>query len=133
MEGMTSIVRREPVGVCAQVAPWNYPLLMAVWKFAPALAAGNTMVLKPSEQTPLSLLRLLELADGVLAPGVLNVITGDGEPAGAGIVRHPLVRMVSLTGDVATGREVARAAAATLKRVHLELGGKAPVIVFDDA
>jgi 1-pyrroline dehydrogenase len=133
VRNLTSMVRREAIGVVGSIAPWNYPLLMAVWKFAPALAAGNTMVLKPSEQTPLSLLRLLELADGVLAPGVLNVITGDGEPAGAGIVRHPLVRMVSLTGDVATGREVARAASATLKRVHLELGGKAPVVVFDDA
>jgi aminobutyraldehyde dehydrogenase len=133
MRGYTSMIRREPIGVVGQVAPWNYPLMMAVWKFAPALAAGNTSVLKPSEQTPLSTLRFAQLAADVIPAGVLNVITGDGEPVGAGIVRHPDVRMVSLTGDVATGKEVARAAAETLKRVHLELGGKAPVIVFDDA
>jgi acyl-CoA reductase-like NAD-dependent aldehyde dehydrogenase len=108
-------------------------MMMAVWKFAPALAAGNVSVLKPSEQTPLSMLRFAQLAADVIPPGVLNVITGDGEPVGAGIVRHPDVRLVSLTGDVATGKEVARAAAETLKRVHLELGGKAPVVVFDDA
>jgi 1-pyrroline dehydrogenase len=133
MPGYTSWIRREPVGVVGQIAPWNYPLLMAVWKFAPALAAGNVSVLKPSEQTPLSTLRFAQLAADVIPPGVLNIITGDGEPVGAGIVRHPDVRLVSLTGDVATGKEVARAAAETLKRVHLELGGKAPVIVFDDA
>ena len=133
MQGYTSFVRREPIGIVGQVAPWNYPLMMAVWKFAPALAAGNVSVLKPSEQTPLSVLRLAQLAADVIPAGVLNVITGDGEPVGAGIVRHPDVRLVSLTGDVATGREVARAAAETLKRVHLELGGKAPVVVFDDA
>ena len=133
MRGYTSMIRREPIGIVGQVAPWNYPLMMAVWKFAPALAAGNVVVLKPSEQTPLSTLRMAQLAEGILPPGVLNVITGDGEPVGAGIVRHPDVRMVSLTGDVATGKEVARAAADNLKRVHLELGGKAPVVVFDDA
>jgi 1-pyrroline dehydrogenase len=133
MRGYTSMIRREPVGVVGQIAPWNYPLMMAVWKVGPALAAGNTVVLKPSEQTPLSTLVLARLAGEILPPGVLNVITGDGEPVGAGIVRHPDVRMVSLTGDVATGKEVARAAADTLKRVHLELGGKAPVVVFDDA
>jgi 1-pyrroline dehydrogenase len=133
MRGYTSMIRREPIGVVGQIAPWNYPLMMGVWKFAPALAAGNTSVLKPSEQTPLTTLRFAQLAADVLPAGVLNVITGDGEPVGAGIVRHPDVRMVSLTGDVATGKEVARAAAETLKRVHLELGGKAPVIVFDDA
>ncbi len=133
IRGYTSMIRREPVGVVGQVAPWNFPLMMAGWKIGPALAAGNTVVLKPSEQTPLSTLRLMELAAEVFPPGVLNVITGDGEPVGAGIVRHPKVGMVSLTGDVATGKEVARAAAATLKRVHLELGGKAPVVVFDDA
>ena len=116
-----------------QIAPWNYPLMMAVWKFAPALAAGNVSVLKPSEQTPLSMLRFAQLAAEVIPSGVLNVITGDGEPVGAGIVRHPDVRLVSLTGDVATGKEVAKAASETLKRVHLELGGKAPVVVFDDA
>jgi 1-pyrroline dehydrogenase len=133
MSGYTSWIRREPIGVVGQIAPWNYPLMMAVWKFAPALAAGNTSVLKPSEQTPLSTLRFAQLAAEVIPPGVLNVITGDGEPVGAGIVRHPDVRLVSLTGDVATGKEVAKAASETLKRVHLELGGKAPVVVFDDA
>ena len=133
LRGYTSMIRREPLGVVGQIAPWNYPLLMAVWKIGPALAAGNTIVLKPSEQTPLTALRLAALAGDILPAGVLNVITGDGEPVGAGIVRHPDVRMVSLTGDVATGREVAKAAADTLKRVHLELGGKAPVVVFDDA
>jgi 1-pyrroline dehydrogenase len=133
MRGYTSMIRREPIGVVGQIAPWNYPLMMAVWKLAPALAAGNVSVLKPSEQTPLSTLRFAQLAAEVIPAGVLNVITGEGEPVGAGIVRHPDVRMVSLTGDVATGKEVARAAAETLKRVHLELGGKAPSIVFDDA
>ncbi|MBD0290152.1 MAG: gamma-aminobutyraldehyde dehydrogenase [Thermoleophilia bacterium] len=133
MRGYTSMIRREPVGVVGQIAPWNYPLMMAIWKIGPALAAGNTIVLKPSEQTPLTTLLLAEYASEILPSGVLNVITGDGEPVGAGIVRHPDVRMVSLTGDVATGKEVARAAADTLKRVHLELGGKAPVVVFDDA
>jgi 1-pyrroline dehydrogenase len=133
MRGYTSMIRREPLGVVGGIAPWNYPLMMAVWKFAPALAAGNVQVLKPSEQTPLTTLRFVQLAEDVLPPGVLNVITGDGEPVGAGIVRHRDVRLVSLTGDVATGREVARAASETLKRVHLELGGKAPVLVFDDA
>jgi 1-pyrroline dehydrogenase len=133
MRGYTSMLRREPVGIVGQIAPWNYPLMMAVWKIAPALAAGNVVVLKPSEQTPLTALKLAELAAEILPAGVLNVITGDGEPVGAGIVRHPDVRMVSLTGDVATGKEVARAAAESLKRVHLELGGKAPVLVFDDA
>ncbi len=133
MKGFTSILRRESLGVVGSIAPWNYPLLMASWKLGPALAAGNTVVLKPSEWTPLTALRLAELAADILPAGVLNVITGDGEPVGAGIVRHPGVAMVSLTGDVATGKEVAKAASATLKRVHLELGGKAPVIVFDDA
>src|SRR4051794_8160920 len=133
MRGYTSMIRREPVGIVGGIAPWNYPLMMAVWKIGPALAAGNVQVLKPSEQTPLSTLRFAELAAGIVPAGVLNVITGDGEPVGAGIVRHPDVRLVSLTGDVSTGTEVARAAAETLKRVHLELGGKAPVVVFDDA
>ncbi|MEP6977998.1 MAG: gamma-aminobutyraldehyde dehydrogenase, partial [Thermoleophilia bacterium] len=133
MRGYTSMIRREPLGVVGGIAPWNYPLMMAVWKLAPALAAGNTHVLKPSEQTPLTALRFAELAAEVLPAGVLNVITGDGEPVGAGIVRHPDVRLVSLTGDVETGKTIARTAADTLKRVHLELGGKAPVIVFDDA
>ena len=133
MGGYTSMIRREPIGVVGQIAPWNYPLMMAIWKVAPALAAGNTCVLKPAEQTPLTTLMFAQYAREILPPGVLNVITGDGEPVGAGIVRHPGVRMVSLTGDVATGKEVVRAAAETLKRVHLELGGKAPVLVFDDA
>jgi 1-pyrroline dehydrogenase len=133
MRGYTSMLRREPLGIVGGIAPWNYPLMMAVWKIAPALAAGNVQVLKPSEQTPLTTLRFAELAGEILPPGVLNVITGDGEPVGAGIVRHPDVRLVSLTGDVATGKEIARTAADTLKRVHLELGGKAPVLVFDDA
>ena len=133
MRGYTSMIRREPVGIVGQIAPWNYPLMMAIWKISPALAAGNVIVLKPSEQTPLTTLRMAQLAADIFPPGVLNVITGDGEPVGAGIVRHPDVRMVSLTGDIATGKEVARAAADNLKRVHLELGGKAPVIVFDDA
>jgi aminobutyraldehyde dehydrogenase len=132
-EGYTSFIRREPVGVVGSIAPWNYPLGMASWKLGPALATGNTVVIKPSEQTPLTLLAFAELVQDLLPPGVLNVITGDGEPVGAGIVRHAGIGMVSLTGDVATGIEVARAAADTLKRVHLELGGKAPMIVFDDA
>jgi betaine-aldehyde dehydrogenase len=133
MRGYTSMIRREPIGVVGQIAPWNYPLMMAIWKIGPALAAGNTVVLKPSEQTPLTAARLAEICAEHLPKGVLNVIFGHGEPAGAGIVRHPDVAMVSLTGDVATGKEIARAAADTLKRVHLELGGKAPVVVFDDA
>jgi 1-pyrroline dehydrogenase len=133
MKGFTSILRREALGVVGSIAPWNYPLMMAAWKIAPALAAGNTVVLKPSEWTPMTALRLAELAEDIFPPGVFNVITGDGQPVGESLVRHPGVAMVSLTGDVNTGKEVARAAASTLKRVHLELGGKAPVIVFDDA
>jgi 1-pyrroline dehydrogenase len=129
----TSMLRREPIGVVGLIAPWNYPLWMAIWKMGPALAAGNCVVIKPSEWTPLSLLRAAELAQDVFPPGVLNVVTGDGEPTGAAIVKHPGVGMVSLTGEVTTGQAVARAASETLKRVHLELGGKAPVIVFDDA
>lgn len=133
MQGYTSMIRREPLGVVGGIAPWNYPLMMAVWKLAPALAAGNTQVLKPSEQTPLSLLRFVELAQDVIPDGVLNVVTGDGVPVGERIVTHPDVRLVSLTGDVETGKTIARNAADSLKRVHLELGGKAPVVVFDDA
>jgi 1-pyrroline dehydrogenase len=132
LEGYTSMVRREALGVVGQITPWNYPLMMAVWKIGPALAAGNTVVLKPSELTPLSTLRLAELAAEVLDPGVLNVVCGDGA-AGAAIAEHPRIRMVSLTGSVATGKRVALAAARTLKRAHLELGGKAPMIVFADA
>ena len=131
--GYTSIVRRDPIGVVGAVAPWNYPLMMAVWKLCPALVTGNTLVLKPSEQTPLTTLALAELAADLFPPGVFNVVTGHGEPVGAALAAHPRVRMISLTGDVATGKEIMRAAAANLKRVHLELGGKAPVIVFDDA
>jgi betaine-aldehyde dehydrogenase len=132
LSGYTSIIRREPIGVVGQIAPWNYPLMMAVWKIGPALAAGNTVVLKPAETTPLTTLKLAELAGEILPSGVLNVITGHGDPAGRALVTHPEVDMVSLTGSVETGKWIARAAADTLKRVHLELGGKAPVIVFDD-
>jgi 1-pyrroline dehydrogenase len=131
--GYTSIVRREPLGVVAGICPWNYPLMMAVWKLGPALAAGNIQILKPSEQTPLSLLRFVQLAQEVIPAGVLNVVTGDGVPVGERLVAHPDVRLVSLTGDVATGKTIARNAADTLKRVHLELGGKAPMVIFDDA
>ena len=133
MRGYTSMIRREPVGIAGQIAPWNYPLMMAIWKIGPALATGNAIVLKPAEQTPLTTLLMAELARDIFPAGVLNVITGDGVPVGEGIVKHPDVGIVSLTGETETGKEVARTAAATLKRVHLELGGKAPVIVFDDA
>jgi aminobutyraldehyde dehydrogenase len=133
MRGYTSMIRREPLGIVGGICPWNYPLMMAVWKLGPALAAGNVQVLKPSEQTPLSLLRFVELAQEAIPAGVLNVVTGDGVPVGERIVTHPDVRLVSLTGDVATGKIIARTAADSLKRVHLELGGKAPVVVFDDA
>ena len=135
MRGFTSIIRREPIGVAGLIAPWNYPLFMATWKIGPALAAGNTVVIKPSEWTPLTLLRLAELAAEaeVFPAGVFNVVTGDGVPAGDAIVRSPDVGIVSLTGDVDTGKLISRNAADTLKRVHLELGGKAPVVVFDDA
>ena len=133
MRGYTSFIRREPIGVAGLIAPWNYPLFMAIWKIGPALAAGNCIVLKPSEWTPLTALRLAELAADIFPPGVFNVVTGEGEPAGDALVRHPDVGIVSLTGDVATGKLISRNAADTLKRVHLELGGKAPVLVFDDA
>lgn len=131
LAGHTSYVRREPVGVCAQVTPWNYPLMMAVWKIAPAIAAGNTVILKPSDTTPASSLLLAEIAAEFLPPGVLNVVCGDRD-TGRALVAHPGPAMVSVTGSVRAGMEVARAAADSLKRVHLELGGKAPVIVFDD-
>ena len=133
MAGYTSVLRREPLGVVASIAPWNYPLMMAIWKIGPALAAGNTVVLKPSELTPMTALRLAELAEDLLPPGVLNVVTGQGESAGAALSGHPGVAIVSLTGEVSTGMAVMRAAADSLTRVHLELGGKAPVVVFDDA
>jgi betaine-aldehyde dehydrogenase len=131
MEGMTSIVRREPVGVCAQVAPWNYPMMMAVWKFAPAIAAGNTVVLKPSDTTPASTVLLAEIVAGVLPKGVFNVVCGDRD-TGRLMVEHPVPAMASITGSVRAGIEVAGSAAKDVKRVHLELGGKAPVVVFDD-
>jgi 1-pyrroline dehydrogenase len=133
VRGSTSMIRREPIGVVGQITPWNYPLMMASWKIAPALAAGNTVVLKPSELTPLTTLRAAEIAADILPAGVLNIVTGYGDPVGAAISAHPRIRMVSLTGSVESGKKVARAAADNLKRVHLELGGKAPVIVFDDA
>jgi betaine-aldehyde dehydrogenase len=132
MQGHTSFVRREAVGVIGQITPWNYPLMMAVWKIAPALAAGNTVVLKPAETTPVTTVRMAQIAAGILPAGVLNVVMGPGEPTGQALLEHPDVDMLSLTGSVATGKHVARTAAEGLKRVHLELGGKAPVIVFDD-
>jgi betaine-aldehyde dehydrogenase len=132
MSGFTSFVRREPIGVCAAVTPWNYPMMMAVWKWAPALAAGNTMVLKPSDTTPYSTLLMAELMGEFLPPGVFNVVCGDRD-TGRALVAHQVPQMVSITGSVRAGKEVAAAAAGDLKRVHLELGGKAPVIVFDDA
>ena len=132
VSGYTSIIRREPVGVIGQIAPWNYPLMMAVWKIGPALAAGNTVVLKPAETTPLTVLKLAEYVAEIFPKGVLNVITGHGDPTGQALVTHDDVNMISLTGSVDTGKWIARAASDTLKRVHLELGGKAPVVVFDD-
>jgi betaine-aldehyde dehydrogenase len=132
MAGHTSFIRREPVGVCAQVTPWNYPMMMAVWKFAPAIAAGNTVVLKPSDTTPVTTLMLAEIAAEFTPPGVLNVICGDAD-TGRTLVSHEIPQMVAITGSVRAGAEVARAAAEGLKRQHLELGGKAPAIVFDDA
>jgi aminobutyraldehyde dehydrogenase len=128
-----SMIRRDPIGVIAQITPWNYPLMMAAWKMAPALAAGNTLVLKPSEITPLTSLRFFELIGDLLPPGVANVVFGRGNKVGQPLVSAPAVRMISLTGSIATGQKMLEVAAATLKRTHLELGGKAPVIVFDDA
>ena len=132
VSGYTSFIRREPIGVIGQIAPWNYPMMMAVWKFGPALAAGNTVVLKPAETTPLTTLKLAELAAEIFPAGVFNVITGHGDPTGQALVTHPKVAMLSLTGSVDTGKWIARTAADSLKRLHLELGGKAPVVVFDD-
>jgi len=131
--GHTSLVRRDPVGVVASIAPWNYPLMMAAWKIAPALAAGNCLVFKPSEHTPLSILALAPALREILPAGVLNIVCGGGEGIGSSLVGHPKVRMVSLTGDIVTGQKILQSAARTLKRTHLELGGKAPVIVCDDA
>jgi betaine-aldehyde dehydrogenase len=135
MKGYTSMLRREPIGVAGLIAPWNYPLYMAAWKLGPALAAGNAIVIKPAENTPLTLLRFAQyIAEAeIFPPGVFNVVTGDGEPVGDAIVKHKDVGIVSLTGETTTGKLIARNASETLKRVHLELGGKAPVIVFDDA
>jgi len=133
IKGYTSMIRREPIGIVAGICPWNYPLMMAIWKLGPAIAAGNVQILKPSEQTPMSLLRFVELAKDVIPTGVIQVVTGDGSPTGERLVSHPDIGLVSLTGDVATGKLIARNAADNLKRVHLELGGKAPMVVFDDA
>ena len=131
--GFTSMLRRDPLGVIAGIAPWNYPLMMAAWKIAPAIAAGNTVVLKPSEHTPLTALKLAEVCAEFLPAGVVNVVSGNGVDVGATLVAHRKVRMVSLTGDIATGRKILEAIAPTIKRTHFELGGKAPVIVLDDA
>lgn len=133
LPGHTSMVRRDPIGVVASIAPWNYPLMMAAWKIAPALAAGNCLVFKPSEHTPLSILALAPALCDILPPGVLNIVCGGGESVGSTLVSHPRVRLVSLTGDIVTGQKILQAASRTVKRTHLELGGKAPVIVCDDA
>ncbi len=133
LAGHTSMIRRDPLGVVASIAPWNYPLMMAAWKLGPALAAGNTVVIKPSEQTPLTTLKLAELLAEIFPAGVVNVVTGRGASVGAPLISQPQVQMISITGDVSTGYKVLEAASKSLKRTHLELGGKAPVIVFDDA
>ena len=133
MAGHTSMIRRDPVGVIGSIAPWNYPLMMAAWKLAPALAGGNTIVIKPSEQTPLTTLKLAKVIAGIFPEGVVNVVTGRGPTTGNALISHPKIAMVSLTGSIDTGKKVLQAASATIKRTHLELGGKAPVIVFDDA
>lgn len=133
LPGHTSMIRRDPVGVVASIAPWNYPLMMMAWKLAPAIGAGNTVVFKPSEQTPLSALKLGRILADILPEGVVNIVLGRGESVGNALINHPRVNMISITGDVATGKKVLQAAAKSVKRTHLELGGKAPVIVFDDA
>lgn len=133
LEGHTSMIRRDPIGVVASIAPWNYPLMMMAWKIAPAIGAGNTVVFKPSEQTPLTALAMARIFAEVLPEGVVNIILGRGETVGSALINHPKVAMISLTGDIATGRKILEAANKTIKRTHLELGGKAPVIVFDDA
>ncbi|WP_374539459.1 gamma-aminobutyraldehyde dehydrogenase [Chitinimonas taiwanensis] len=133
LPGHTSMIRRDPLGVVASIAPWNYPLMMAAWKIAPAIAAGNTVVIKPSEQTPLTTLKLAELLTDIFPAGVVNVVCGRGDTVGSPLISQPEVRMVSLTGDVSTGQKILETASKSLKRTHLELGGKAPVIVFDDA
>ena len=132
-KGFTSMIRREPLGVTVGICPWNYPLMMMAWKIGPALAAGNTSIIKPAQNTPLTALRLAEISADIFPPGVVNVITGKGSVVGDALTRHPDVRLVSITGDTSTGKMIAAAAADTVKRVHLELGGKAPVVVFDDA
>ena len=133
LPGHTSMIRRDPIGIIGSIAPWNYPLMMMAWKLAPAIAGGNTVVFKPSEQTPLSALKMARLFADILPEGVVNVILGRGESVGNALINHPKISMLSITGDVATGKKVLQAAAKTVKRTHLELGGKAPVIVFDDA
>jgi aminobutyraldehyde dehydrogenase len=133
LAGFTSMIRRDPIGVIGSIAPWNYPLMMAAWKLAPALAGGNTIVLKPSEHTPLTALKLAKVIAGIFPEGVVNVITGRGATTGNALINHPKVAMVSLTGSIGTGQKVLQAASTNIKRTHLELGGKAPVIVFDDA
>jgi aminobutyraldehyde dehydrogenase len=133
LSGFTSMIRRDPVGIIGSIAPWNYPLMMAAWKLAPALAGGNTVVIKPSEQTPLTTLKLAKVLADVLPEGVVNVVLGRGETTGNYLINHPKINMVSITGDIATGKKVLAAASKTVKRTHLELGGKAPVIIFGDA
>ncbi len=133
LPGHTSMIRRDPIGIVGSIAPWNYPLMMMAWKLAPAIAGGNTVVFKPSEQTPLTALKMAKLLAEILPEGVVNVILGRGESVGNALINHPKIGMISITGDVATGKKVLQAAAKTVKRTHLELGGKAPVIVFDDA
>jgi aminobutyraldehyde dehydrogenase len=133
LPGHTSMIRRDPIGIVGSIAPWNYPLMMMAWKLAPAVAGGNTVVFKPSEQTPLTALKMAKLLAGILPEGVVNVVLGRGESVGNGLINHPKINMISITGDVATGKKVLQAAAKSVKRTHLELGGKAPVIVFDDA
>ena len=133
LAGHTSMIRRDPIGVVGSIAPWNYPLMMAAWKLAPALAGGNTIVIKPSEMTPLTTLKLAKVIADIFPEGVVNVVTGRGSTTGNALINHPKVAMVSLTGSIGTGQKVLQAASATIKRTHLELGGKAPVIVFDDA
>ncbi len=133
LEGFTSMIRRDPIGIVGSIAPWNYPLMMMAWKLAPALAGGNTIVFKPSEQTPLTALKLARVMSEILPEGVVNVVLGRGHTVGNSIINHPKIDMISLTGDIATGKKVLEAAAKSVKRTHLELGGKAPVIVYDDA
>jgi aminobutyraldehyde dehydrogenase len=133
LAGFTSMIRRDPIGIVASIAPWNYPLMMMAWKLAPAIGGGNTVVFKPSEQTPLTALKMAKVLADILPEGVVNIVLGRGESVGNALINHPKINMISITGDVATGKKVLQAAAKSVKRTHLELGGKAPVIVFDDA